>query len=153
MKIKLTTLILTLLLLATPMAQASQQIEMVEIPVLKERLKRFETITPSMISWRTMAKTRIPSNTVRDDAALIGMQAVRNISANAMVYEHSVRMPPDVSKNNEVIVVINQPGISVKMKCKALQDGLIGDSVRILNTRSNKIFVAEIVDTNKVTVN
>lgn len=147
------TLIATLVMASGNAFAASLQAELIEVPVLKERTMRNEIITPSMIAWRKLPASRVPSNTIRDDAALIGMQLTRHMSANAMLMDHALRIPPDVAKNSNVTVVLNHPSIQLAMRGKALQDGLVGESVKVMNERSRKIFTATIIEPNKVQVN
>jgi flagella basal body P-ring formation protein FlgA len=59
---------------------------------------------------------------------------------------------PAVAKNSVVSVIFDTGGINIAIDAEALQNGCIGDTVRIRSDEYKKFYTGKVVDTNKVLV-
>ena len=74
--------------------------------------------------------------------AVIGKKARRNIRSGQPITGRMIEDPPMVKKGNRVLLKAENAYIKVTALGKVLQDGHIGDEVRVLNTTSGKEVLA-----------
>jgi flagella basal body P-ring formation protein FlgA len=64
-----------------------------------------------------------------------------------------VRMKPDVERNSEVQAYFKSNGVMIMVNGKALDDGMIGDYISVLNDKYKKTYKARVIGENKVLIN
>ena len=87
-----------------------------------------------------------------DFAQLTGQAATRRIAAGREIEKGYVSMPPDVAAGEVVMIKAENQKIKVTAKGVARQDGVIGDVIQILNTRSNRKLQARVIGRSSVQV-
>lgn len=76
-----------------------------------------------------------------------GLVARRGIAANSVLRSSMVRhLKPDVivKRNQNVVIRIEQPGLSISAIGKALQKGSVGEYVKVRNVDSQRVILAKI---------
>jgi flagellar basal body P-ring formation protein FlgA len=58
-----------------------------------------------------------------------------------------------VCKGDRIVIGAGSANMQVKTNGIALEDGKLGESIRVKNARSNKDLVAQVVSTSEVKVN
>ncbi len=87
---------------------------------------------------------RVPNLALGSLAQVVGMEAKRTISANAILQENHVRAPLQVQRGETVTVVARTGGVLVRTFAIARQDGAMGDLVQIETLDSKERFAARV---------
>ena len=99
-----------------------------------------------------MHSNRLRTGTVVDVNELIGKAAKRGLRPGLPVRANDIQRQILVPKGSLVTIVLKAPKMTLTAQGKALEDGSDGDTVRILNTQSNKVIEAEVTGAAKVAV-
>lgn len=124
--------------------------ELVAIPVLKDRLRRSEQITSEAIEWKHVPVERLRPGTITDDAALIGKAPRRTISPGRAIRSEELIALPVVHKGDRVTMKYQSGGIEINAIGEALEDGAIGETVRVRNQESRIVVQTEVVSLGNV---
>jgi len=127
-------------------------IELTEVPVLNRGLKPGEIIRERDIEWVSVQATRLTRTTVVDSATLVGMSPRRPIRAQDVIRSTDLKIPVMVTKNSMVIIRLQTDRMELTVQGRALEDGADGDVVRVMNTKSNNVVNAIVVDSGAVVV-
>lgn len=125
---------------------------MVEVPVVSRRIGRGDVIRQNDIAWREVSDNKLRGNYVTSADDLVGMAAKRNISPNAPIAGTDLAHPIVVDKGKAVQMVYMIPGLTLIAVGKAIEDGSMGDVIRIMNTQSKTIVQATVMAPNTVRV-
>jgi flagella basal body P-ring formation protein FlgA len=126
--------------------------KMTEVPVLARKILGKEVISKRDIKWIRIRSDRLRRDTILNANELIGMAAKRGLRSDRPLHTSVVQRPVLVSKGSLVTVSLDAPKMNLTTRGKALQNGSDGDTVRIVNLRSNKIIEAEVTGTGRVSV-
>lgn len=127
--------------------------ELVEIPVLAQRVRAGQAIRDTDIDWKEIRKSKLHRQAVRDLDELVGMSPRRSIGVGRPIRISDLQRPVAVPKGSIVTMFFNAPGISLTATGRAEAAGGIGDVIRIMNTRSRKTVEAEIIAPGKAVIN
>lgn len=83
---------------------------------------------------------------------LVGRMAKRNILPGQPVELRSLERPAAVRRGAGITVQVHAGPMVVTMKGEALEDGAVGDSVRVMNPASSQVLVGRVVDFELVEV-
>jgi flagellar basal body P-ring formation protein FlgA len=97
-----------------------------------------------------MDKKRLRSTTFADIDGVIGARIKRRITAGRPVEPDDLCF---VCKGDRIVIGAGSANMQVKTNGIALEDGKLGESIRVKNARSNKDLVAQVVSTSEVKVN
>jgi flagella basal body P-ring formation protein FlgA len=106
-------------------------------------------ISSEMLSMGTVETTQIRGNVVQDPAFILGARAKRSINQGQILSQHDLCL---VCKGDVVTIEGISSGLTVTTQATALQDGTLGDSVRVQNNQSNRVIKAEIVAVKRVAI-
>jgi len=87
-----------------------------------------------------------------DIDALIGKEMVSSIYRDGVILDWMVRTPPTISKNEDVTIFVELSGVSATAKGVALEDGNMGDLIKVKNLDTKKEIKATVTGTNEVKV-
>jgi len=134
------------------LAITGRALAMTEVPVLRDNLKPGEIIRERDIEWVSMPANRLTRTTVVDSQTLVGMTARRPIRAQDVIRTTDLQTPVMVAKNSLVTVRLATDRMQLTVQGRALEDGASGDVVRVMNTKSNTVVSAVVVDSGTVEV-
>ncbi len=126
--------------------------QMVDVPVVKTAMKAGEIIGSTDIDWIEVAEKTITGDVVFDADALIGKTPSRILMANKQVRLRDITSPQLVSRGEEITIQYNDGSVQLSIKGKALQNGAMGDTIRVMNVASNKSVMAEVANNKVVAV-
>jgi len=126
--------------------------ETTRIPVLAETLGRGTIIEPEDIAYINVRSNRVRPGSVMDADKLVGKQARRIIKPGKPVTLSQIQKPLMVEKGSTVVVFYALKTMNLTAKGKALQSGSQGDTIRVLNVKSNRIVLATVAQPNQVVV-
>lgn len=108
-----------------------------DVPVLNRRLEGGAVIGESDIEWKSVEEDRAGDMVAAKDQ-LVGMQLRRVTEEGVVLHARDVMEPRLVSRGGLVTIKIETPALLVTAQGKALQDGKLGDTVRVINTQSSR---------------
>jgi flagella basal body P-ring formation protein FlgA len=127
-------------------------IKISEVPVLARRVMSGEIIGKGDIKWIKVLASRLQRDIILNAGDLIGKSPHRGLRADIPVRTSEVRRPLMVSKRSLVTIVLRAPSMLLMSQGRALEQGSKGDTIRVINTQSNKVIEAEIIGPGRVTV-
>jgi flagella basal body P-ring formation protein FlgA len=122
------------------------------VPVLKNTLKNGDIISALDIDWIDLPQNRIANGTLMNERDLINMTPRRVASAGKPVNSNELEHPKMVGRGEDVTLVFANGGMMLSVKGKAMQDGAMGDSIRVSNTGSNKNLTGIVTAHREVTI-
>jgi flagella basal body P-ring formation protein FlgA len=110
-----------------------------KVLVSKEVLKRGTLISPEMFTVVEMPAAGMESQIISDTKLLKNMQLVRDLTPNTPLRSYDVKTAVLVKRGQEVQVTAGEgQGFSITMRAEALQDGGLGEQIRLKNVESGR---------------
>jgi flagella basal body P-ring formation protein FlgA len=119
--------------------------EVTSVPVLTRRLGASEVVAPGDIRFVEMRSDVINRDVITDPDALIGMVPRRQVTENVPLRASDFRAPVVVAKGSLVTMVMQTPYLLLTSQGRAVEDGALGQAIRVMNTQS-KTTVDAVVD-------
>jgi len=124
-----------------------------KVLVAKEMLKRGTLVTPAMFTQTEMPLPGMENQVIVDPKLLVNMELVRDLTPNSPLRTYDVKAAVMVRRGQEVQVSAGQgQGFLITMRAEALQDGGLGEQVRLKNSESGRSLVAVITGPNTAKV-
>lgn len=117
---------------------AGRAVSMLDLPVPTRRVMPGEVISIRDIDWIQVRDERNLGDVLTDAEALIGQTPRRTLAAGQPVRSRDVAAPITVGKNSSVSMVFETANMTLVARGRALQDGAVGDTIRVVNTQSNR---------------
>ena len=110
-----------------------------KVLVSKEVLKRGTVISAEMFSYAEMPVAGMENQIISDTKLLKNMQLVRDLTPNTPLRSYDVKAAVLVKRGQEVFVTAGEgQGFSITMRAEALQDGGLGEQIRLKNVESGR---------------
>jgi flagellar basal body P-ring formation protein FlgA len=120
-----------------------------KVLVSKELLKRGTVISPSMFSYAEMPVAGMENQILSDANLLKNMELVRDLTPNTPLRSYDVKTAVLVKRGQEVQVTAGEgQGFSITMRAEALQDGGLGEQIRLKNVESGRSLYGVITGPN-----
>jgi flagella basal body P-ring formation protein FlgA len=123
-----------------------------DIPVLSHRMTPGDTITDADLAWITMPADRIAATVVIDAEDLIGKTPRRPIRQETPIRVTDLATAVAVIKGSLIMIALQTPNMQLSVQGRALQNGAIGETVRVMNTTSNRTVEAVVISPTEVAV-
>ncbi len=123
-----------------------------EVPVLRRRIGAGDIIRATDIDWIEMRVDRIGRDIITEQDDLIGMSPRRPIRPDRPVRASNVELPILVVKNSTVTMVYRTPALLLTLIGRAIEDGALGEGVRVMNTRTKVVVQATVTGKDTVTI-
>ncbi|MEQ9110681.1 MAG: flagellar basal body P-ring formation chaperone FlgA [Rhodospirillaceae bacterium] len=124
----------------------------VEIPVAIRDIRRGTLVTDRDYHWVTVNEHEINGDVLYDDYDIEGLVARRTVRAGQAFRDRDLRTPIVVDRGKIVTIKLNTPYMQLSAKGKALEKGGAHETIKVVNTLSNKTILATIVDADTVRV-
>ncbi|MCZ2721187.1 flagellar basal body P-ring formation chaperone FlgA [Marinomonas sp. 15G1-11] len=82
-----------------------------------------------------------------------GFVASRNININTVITDKLTELPIIVKKGSRVMIKAQSNAISVRMNGESLENGTLGQQIRVKNISSGRIVYGKVVSSNEILVN
>jgi flagella basal body P-ring formation protein FlgA len=122
------------------------------IPMLNRIIAPGEVISEHDISWRKVPAKRIGHNTIVTSRHLIGQTVRRALPASKVIRANDIAAPIAIEKGSMVQMNYQSGRLLLSMQGRALEDGGIGDTIRLMNPKSKKTVFAKVHSKGFVTV-
>jgi flagella basal body P-ring formation protein FlgA len=108
------------------------------VAVSAHRLGRHETLAPDDIRLERREVTHLADAYFSDPSGLIGKRTRRLASAGKILTASDVERIPLVKRGSGVMVSVVIGAVTVSSKAKALEDGCLGDHIRVQDIATRK---------------
>jgi len=122
---------------------------LLKVVVTNSALSKGQTLNETNIVSTYMDKSRIRNGGFTTTSSLYGTRLKRNLGSHKVVKDRDICF---VCKGDKVSITANQSGLSIKASGVALSDANIGGTVRVKNSRTQRIVVGTVSDLKKVNV-
>ncbi|MGQ9365323.1 flagellar basal body P-ring formation chaperone FlgA [Azospirillum sp. ST 5-10] len=124
----------------------------VEVPVLARRVLPGDLIGAEDVAWIEVRAEYAGSDVAATEADVVGMTPKRGVPVNQPVRLRDLQSPRLVDKGSMVTITLVSANLTLTAQGKALQDGGKGETIRVVNTQSNRIVEATVAGPNVVAV-
>lgn len=135
-----------------PMRFTGTAIETYPAAVAVRPIARGDVLREADIAIERRPKTEISSDAVRDPQGAIGLAARQTMKPGQIIRRANLTKPELVHRSEPVVIVFEQPGLTLTLRGKALDSGAEGDTVNVLNLQSKKTLQGIVSGSNRVTV-
>jgi flagella basal body P-ring formation protein FlgA len=122
------------------------------VPVLAHRLDSGTVISMNDIDWITVPDERVTTTVVTDAEQVVGHELRHVIGDNDVIHTNDVIPARLVTRGSLVTLKVQTPYMQVTSQGRALQDGAVGEVVRVNNTQSNRMVEGSVTGPAEVTV-
>jgi len=135
-------------------ARATAHIEVFMPVVAATRyIRKGEVISDSDLVQRMMPISRLKGRYLDDMSKAAGMAARRTIRAGQVVTADLLRPPVVMKRGQKVMILAASNSLVVKVPGEVMEDGGLGDAVKVRNIMSRRTVVARVKDSRTVVVN
>lgn len=85
-------------------------------------------------------------------ARFVGLRVTRAIAAHEVIRRGDLAMPFAVRRNTNIRLTFRRGGLGMELPARALEDGVLGSRVRVLNVASGKTVTGMVVGSDAVEV-
>lgn len=122
------------------------------VPVLNRRVAPGDAILPGDVDWSEVRADLVGSDIVSAEIQLVGMTPARGIGVRSPIRLRDVQTPRVVDKGATVTITLISDRMSLTAQGRSMEDGGVGDVIRVMNTQSNRIVQATVSGANTVAV-
>lgn len=108
------------------------------------RIERGQLISRDDLIPVTENSSRLRKDLLTDIDEALGKRSVRSIQAGQMITAEMIEDPPLVSKGNRVLIKAENKEIRITVTGTVLEDGRMGDQVKVVNSSSGKEIFATV---------
>ena len=126
--------------------------KLIQIPVVSRRLSRGDIIQKNDIEWIDLRERKLLRGYIQDAKKIIGMAARRYIEARTPLTASNMQRPQLVKKGSIVNIALVNGTMRLTTQGRSLENGSLGDTIRIKNTRTKKIIEAQITGASSAKV-
>ncbi|HIJ38243.1 MAG TPA: flagellar basal body P-ring formation protein FlgA [Rhodospirillaceae bacterium] len=137
---------------ATRLHVAGRVFKTVEVPVLAHSVNRGDVITAAALSWSKIREVALRRDMLTDPQAIIGMAAHQPLRSGQVVSSNDIERQVAVAKGALVTMILKLGSMSLTAQARALEQGSVGDRIRVTNTNSNMTVEGKIEGLNLVSV-
>jgi|GEM_PF-2096511 len=123
-----------------------------DIVVAAKKLKRTSLIKSGDIRLAKKDVSRMPERFFLKVDDIVGKEITSTISKNTVVQDWMVRIPPLVSKNDEVVIIAKLPALKATAVGVAMDDGYMGDKIKVRNKDTMREISGVVTSTDEVSV-
>jgi flagella basal body P-ring formation protein FlgA len=137
---------------AEVIALSGRAMPVVKVATLLHTVPAGTVLENDTIEWVRVPADKAGADAVTSPAQLKGMELRRKMDEQSTVRLRDLAKARLITKGSLVSMEILMPGMQISSQGRALTDGVMGESVRIMNTQSNRTVDAVVTGKNKVSV-
>lgn len=116
----------------------------VDLPMPNRRIDTGERITARDIASAPMPLNAVEPDMLRSMGDIVGQEARRTLSPGRPVQQRDLAAPTVIEKNQIVTLRFVKGPLEITARGRALDEGGVGDVIRVMNIDSSKIVTGEI---------
>lgn len=113
--------------------------EYMSLPVARHSLPRGALVNADDIVMARLNVNGLPADTTADPNRVVGFETSRQVVAGSSFQLSDLKMPPVVTNGAKVTMVFKSGALEATAAGTALQDGALGEEIKIRNEQSKKI--------------
>lgn len=121
--------------------------------VATQPIQRDEALTYANMQLQRRDISKIAGTAARDVNNLMDKKVLKTFRADEILDHNFIKDTPIVIRNSMVEVVFKSPTVSVTIPCEAMDDGGMGDLVRVKSKDFKKQYTGKVIDKNVIIVN
>ncbi len=118
--------------------------EWAEVPVASRQLPRGSVVGKGDIMMARLNLAEIPIDTEQDLTGIVGLETSRNISYGEVFRKNKLAIPPVIEAGSAVTIMYRSQFLEATASGIALEDGLLGEKIRVRNDQSRKILTGTV---------
>lgn len=122
------------------------------VVVAARDLTRNHVIGPEDVQVVEKSLAGLPPDAPRDAAKIIGLRTTRPIKSGLVFSGSDLEPPPAVNVRQNVWITVVSGGIRVTAQGVALEEGVVGQTIRVQNLESKRIIIARVTAPGQVFV-
>lgn len=115
-----------------------------DLPVPAQSIPRYQVLSSDMFEYKRFDVTSITEKILDDVSQMSGCRAKQNLVAGKWISATRIEKVPDVENGASVTIVGSGPLFDIRVRGMALQNGVIGEKIKVKNIDSRKIIVGTI---------
>lgn len=123
-----------------------------KVAISNRTIQKNERLSPGDFRWETREITAFFKDALFTEKEIVGEKAGRMIRPNSVITAGLLEKKFLVKRGAGATLVANFKNIKATSTVKVMSNGVLGDTVRVINHRSKKIISATVVGKNKVEV-
>lgn len=124
----------------------------VPIVVARTTLRRDHIIVATDVEVRQVYMANVPATAYALPDDVVGKSVRRSLVSGRPIKQDDVGFEIVVKKNASVDIAYDRPGMALSMRGRSLEEGAIGDTIRVTSDGQGTIVVGEIVAAGRVVV-
>ncbi len=134
----------------SPLTPASTQGQVIkQVFVSSGMLKRGTALQAGMLKATEISMPASENTIIRNEKDLLHMELVRDLPANTPIRSYDIKPSTMVKRGQQVTVSIGEgKGFLISIRAEALQDGQIGEQIKLKNTESGRLLSAVVTGSN-----
>lgn len=125
-------------------------LQMTEVPVLRHQLGSDQVIGEQDLEWRRIPTARLGRHTLTDPAEMLGKSPRRSLRPGRPLRAGDLQTPVVVARNSLVTLRLETRFMRLTAQGRALENGGLGDVVRVVNIKSNAVVHGVVAAPNTV---
>lgn len=121
--------------------------------VAAEAINRGSSLTGMNIEVQEKEISEIAKTAARAKNSPDGYLAKKNFRSGEIIDIRHIETIPDIMRNNRVSIIFQSDYVTVSMPGEAMQEGKIGDFIRVRNKQYKKDYIGKVVGNNTILVN
>ena len=123
-----------------------------EVPVITRSLDRGMLISKGDIQLIRVNLNQKPADLVINEKELVGKRVKSRLLSGDTVRRAQVDIPPTVVRGSTVSIIYRRAGIQASAMGQATTDGLLGETISVINTSSKRVVRAVVKNSKEVEV-
>ncbi|NLU11827.1 MAG: flagellar basal body P-ring formation protein FlgA [Gammaproteobacteria bacterium] len=123
-----------------------------QVAIASRSLPRNSVVQASDVQLAERDISSLRQGYILDLENVIGQKLTRQVQPNQIISANYLKPVAAVSKGDEVVIIARARSMSVRMPGTAMEEGAIGQQIRVRNTRSQRIVHARVTGPGQVEV-
>lgn len=124
--------------------------KMRKVPTLTRKVNKGETIMASDIGSMEVNEKLLSRGLLTDESIIIGKGAARAIMPNKPLTAQMLVAATVITKGSNVTAIYKSNALTLQNTVTAMEDGAMGETIRLKNTESNRVIHGRITAANTV---
>jgi len=124
----------------------------VQVLTLLQALPRDAIITEGDVDVVTLRRRPTGLPTLSDPMQAIGLAAKRALSEGTELRPTMLKQPVVIKRGDQTVITAGSGGLLVRMSGKALEDGVLGEQIRVQNLASKRTIQGEVQSDGSVSI-
>jgi len=137
---------------ATRVRVTGRVFKSIDVPVLARQVNRGDVIAARDLTWAKMREDSVRRDVIVDPSEVIGMTPRQTVRSGQMISTSDVQKPIAVPRGALVTMILKNGAMSLSAQGHAVEQGSVGDIIRVTNSHSNLTVEGRVEGPNMVSV-